>query len=87
MSMVSTICFGFLGIAALAAMLRLILGPTTPDRVVALDLISVIAVAIIVVYDITIFRGSMLDAAIVVALVGFAGTVAISTYIDRRGPS
>jgi multicomponent Na+:H+ antiporter subunit F len=76
--------FATLGVALCLAFLRLVRGPTLPDRVVALDLITVLVVAIIVLYDIATNEHVLLDAAIVLALIAFLGTVAFARYIERR---
>ncbi|HXG52922.1 MAG TPA: cation:proton antiporter [candidate division Zixibacteria bacterium] len=72
--------------AALAlGFLRLVRGPSLPDRVVALDLITVIAAAILAVETLATRRAVFLDAAIVLALISFLGTVAFARYLERRG--
>ncbi|HEX7709111.1 MAG TPA: monovalent cation/H+ antiporter complex subunit F [Thermoanaerobaculia bacterium] len=87
MTVVIEICFAMLSISLVLALIRLILGPGLPDRVVALDLIAVIVVGMIIVYDIATEMPVFLDAAIMLALVGFAGTVAFAKYLERRaGP-
>ncbi|HET9529551.1 MAG TPA: cation:proton antiporter [Blastocatellia bacterium] len=78
------IVFAVLGIALILAFIRLVRGPSLPDRVVSLDLIAVIAVAIISVYAIATDQQVLLDAAIVVALIAFLGTVAFAQYLERR---
>jgi len=75
---------GMAGVAMFLAFIRLVLGPSLPDRVVALDLIGVIAVGIIAAYDILTEQPVLLDAATVVALVAFLGTVAFARYVERR---
>jgi multicomponent Na+:H+ antiporter subunit F len=72
-----------LGIALLVAVVRLVKGPTLPDRVVAMDLIGVLAVGLIVVLSVWTRVPETLDAAIVIALIGFVGTVAYATYLER----
>jgi multicomponent Na+:H+ antiporter subunit F len=72
-----------LGIALLCAFVRLRLGPTLPDRVAAMELISVITVCIIVATAAINVEASFLDAAFVVGLVGFLGTVAYVWYVHR----
>lgn len=76
--------FAILGVALFLAFFRLVRGPTLPDRVVALDLITVLVVAIIALYDIATNEHVLLDAAIVLALIAFLGTVAFARYIERR---
>jgi multicomponent Na+:H+ antiporter subunit F len=75
-----------LGVALLIAMARLVKGPTLPDRVVAMDLVGVLVVGLIVVLASSAGVQAMLDAAIVIALVGFVGTVAYATYVERGHP-
>jgi multicomponent Na+:H+ antiporter subunit F len=75
-----------LAIALLIAFGRLVKGPTLPDRVVAMDLLGVLVVGIIVVLAATTGVRVALDAAIVVALIGFLGTVAYATYVERGHP-
>ena len=69
--------------ALLIAMIRLVKGPTLPDRIVAMDLIGVLVVGLIAVLAAATGVRATLDAAIVIALVGFVGTVAYATYVER----
>jgi multicomponent Na+:H+ antiporter subunit F len=72
-------------VALFLAFFRLVRGPSLPDRVVALDLIGTLAVGIIAAYDIATDQPVLLDAATVVALVAFLGTVAFARYVERKG--
>lgn len=71
--------------AFLLAFVRLVRGPSVPDRVVALDLIAILIVAIVATYDIATEQPVLFDAAIVLALVAFLGTVAFARYVERSG--
>ena len=75
-----------LGAAVLIAVVRLVRGPTLPDRVVAMDLIGVLVVGLIVVLAASTGVRATLDAAIVIALIAFVATVAYATYIERGHP-
>jgi multicomponent Na+:H+ antiporter subunit F len=75
-----------LGVALLIAVIRLVKGPTLPDRVVAMDLIGVLVVGFIVVLAASTRVAATLDAAMVIALIGFVGTVAYATYVERGHP-
>jgi multicomponent Na+:H+ antiporter subunit F len=79
-----TIVYGMLTAALFLAFFRLARGPSLPDRVVALDLITVITVGFIAAYAIDVDQRVFLDAAIVVALIAFLGTVGFAQYIERR---
>ncbi|HOL72445.1 MAG TPA: monovalent cation/H+ antiporter complex subunit F [Bryobacteraceae bacterium] len=72
-----------LSIAVVLALIRLILGPGLPDRVVALDLMSTLAVGVIGAYCVVTNESSILDAALIVALVAFLGTVAFASFLER----
>jgi multicomponent Na+:H+ antiporter subunit F len=74
-----------LSAAFLLSLLRVIRGPTLPDRVVAMDLASTTAVILLGAYAVVTGEAALLDAAIVVALVGFLAVVAVASYIQRGG--
>ena len=74
----------FLTLVAVMAFMRLTIGPSLPDRVVASDLLSTTVIAVIAVYAMATNQPALLDAALVVALLSFLGTVAFAYYIDRR---
>ena len=63
------------------ALARLIRGPDAADRVVALDLVSVLIVAILAAYSIYSGETSFLDVAIGYALIAFLGTVALARFL------
>ena len=75
-----------LGAALLMAFVRLVKGPTLPDRIVAMDLFATLVVGLIVVLAGWSGVRATLDAAIVIALIGFLGTVAYATYVERGDP-
>ena len=79
-----TIVYTMLSAALFLAFVRLARGPSLPDRVVALDLTAVTAVGIIAAYAMDVGQRAFLDAALVVALIGFLGTVAFARYVERR---
>ena len=74
-----------LGIGLLTTFIRVVRGPSLPDRVVALDLMATFIIAISAVYSVTSNQPSYLDAAVVLALITFLGTVAFAYYLHRRG--
>jgi len=65
------------------ALVRLIKGPAAADRIVALDLISVLIVAFLAAYSIYAGETSFLDVAIGYALIAFLGTVALARFLMR----
>lgn len=70
-------------IALSLAFLRLVLGPSLPDRVVALDLIATLLVGIIAVSAIDTGDVIFLRVAMVVALFNFIGTIGFCWYLQR----
>jgi multicomponent Na+:H+ antiporter subunit F len=83
LDIVSHMSLAILGIALVVSFVRLAKGPTLPDRVVAMDLIGVLVVGLIVVLAGWTGVRATLDAAVVIALIGFVGTVAYATYVER----
>jgi multicomponent Na+:H+ antiporter subunit F len=79
-----TLCMAMAVSGILLAMIRLVLGPSLADRVVALDAIGVLSVGFIAAYDVFTDQPVLLDAATVVALVAFLATVAFAHYLERR---
>jgi multicomponent Na+:H+ antiporter subunit F len=86
LDIVSRVSLAILGLALVISFLRLVKGPTLPDRVVAMDLIGILVVGLIVVLAGWSGVRATLDAAIVIALIGFLGTVAYATYVERGDP-
>jgi multicomponent Na+:H+ antiporter subunit F len=76
---------GFLMVllAVLLGIVRLAKGPTLIDRVVALDMLTVIIVAFCGLYALSADEPAFLDVAIVLALVGFLATVALARFAER----
>ena len=76
--------FALIMIALVLAFIRLARGPSLPDRVVALDLITILAVAFCALYAILSGQPAFLDVAIALALVAFLATVALARFAERR---
>jgi multicomponent Na+:H+ antiporter subunit F len=77
------IVIGTLTFSLFLSFLRLARGPSRPDRVVALDLISMLAVGYTAVYAVFSGQAILLDAAIVVTLVNFLATVGFARYVEK----
>ncbi len=67
----------------LGALVRLILGPTTPDRVVAMDAINTLVVSIMVLLGLLYRQVVFVDVAIVYAMLSFVGTLFIARYLGK----
>ena len=79
------VALGMVGLAMFLAFVRLVRGPTLPDRVVALDLMGVLSVGVLAAYAVAADQPGLIDPAAVLALVGFLGTVGFARYLARRG--
>ncbi|ASY55684.1 MULTISPECIES: cation:proton antiporter [Sinorhizobium] len=74
-----------LSLALLMTMLRIIRGPTLPDRVLGLDMLVAIAIGFIAVLAIKTRFNLYIDIGIALGLVGFLATVAFARFILTRG--
>jgi multicomponent K+:H+ antiporter subunit F len=75
--------FGCIGLALVMCAWRLIKGPEAPDRVLALDTLYVNVVALVILLGMRLQTALLFEAALLIALLGFAGTVALSRYLSR----
>ena len=87
MSVVVPVCFALLGLAGLLAAVRLVLGPSVPYRVVALDNLLLVVVAGIAVGAAVTGEGDFLGVLVAVSLLGFVGSVTVGRFVERRGGS
>lgn len=76
---------GAFALALLLTLIRLFRGPSTSDRVVAFEVVTVLLVATIGVYALITNEGTILSAAWVPGLIGFLGTVAFARYLEETG--
>ncbi len=76
-----------LALATLPALVRVVRGPTATDRVVAAELVFVVAVAVVVLLAVRLGEPVLVDIALVAALAGFVATVSLTRLIRRRGES
>ncbi|MHB9798785.1 K+/H+ antiporter subunit F [Pseudomonas sp. MT3] len=77
------LCLAILGLALLLTVARLIRGPGTADRILALDTLSIEAIALIVLFGIWKGSGLYFEAALLIAVMGFVSTVALSKFLLR----
>lgn len=74
---------GAFALALLFAFYRLLRGPALVDRVLALDTLYVNALALLIVFGIALGDAVFFEAALLIAVFGFVGTVAASRYLLR----
>jgi len=83
LGIVIPICLAVLGIAVLLTVARLIRGPSVADRILALDTLSIEAIALIVLFGIWKGSGLYFEAALLIAVMGFVSTVALCKFLLR----
>lgn len=72
-----------LSILAFVCLFRAYAGPTTADRVVAINVISTKVTVLIAVIAVLTNQNSFIDVAIIYAMMGFIATIAVSKYIEK----
>ncbi len=73
-----------LGVSTLMALIRLAIGPSLADRVVAFDMFMLLALAFISTFAIIHNEPLFLDVGVLLALVAFIATVAFARYLEKR---
>ena len=79
----AAVAFALMGFAFVLVFVRLVRGPSLPDRVVALDMVAYLAVGVIALWTLVTGVAAYLDAALVLALIAFLATVAFGRYIEE----
>jgi len=62
---------------------RVVVGPTTPDRVVALDTIATNVVAIAILFSLVTGFGPFILVGLVLAIIGFISTITVADYVTE----
>ena len=78
-----TIAFACIALAVLLSLYRLLRGPTASDRILALDTMVINAIALIILFGIMEETTVYFEAALLLAMVGFVGTVAYAKFLLR----
>ncbi len=81
----STLAYILLSAALIFAFIRLVEGPSLPDRVVALELLASLTVGFIGVYVLVSGATPFLDVAMVLALTAFLAAIAFARYLEKGG--
>ena len=77
------LAMGILALAMLAALVRLLRGPSAQDRVLALDCIYLNGMLLVLVLGIHYGSSMYFEAALLIALLGFVGTTAMAKFLLR----
>ena len=85
LSLCEAFAFGLLTVSFLLIVYRIAAGPTIPDRILALDMVVVIAIGFIATFGVRSEFYLYLDIAIALGLVGFLSTVALARFLLADG--
>ena len=77
------ILLAIIGTGMVLCFLRMLKGPTTPDRAVAVDTMSTVTTALLVLLGFIFKRSIYLDVSLVYAVLTFIGVVAIARYLEK----
>ena len=83
MSVTPIIFLVIIGAGIILCFLRMLRGPTAPDRAVALDTLSTVTAALLVLLGYVFKRYIYLDVSLVYAVLTFVGSVAIARFLER----
>jgi len=77
-------CFYILLLSAALCLIRVALGPTAADRIVAVDILGILIVGFCAILNIPTGRGWYMDIAIAWALQSFIATIALAKYLEGK---
>lgn len=77
------IAYALVTLALLLSFWRLLRGPDAPDRILALDTLYVNTIALLVLLGIHLGNAIYFEAALLIAMMGFVGTIALCKYLLR----
>jgi multicomponent Na+:H+ antiporter subunit F len=71
------------GIAIAVAVIRMVIGPTLPDRVLALDIIGVKLISCVAIVSVMLSTTAFLDVILILGILAFISTIAFARYLER----
>lgn len=77
------LAFVLVALALILSFYRLVKGPSIPDRILALDTLYINTIALLILFGLYLGSALYFEAALLIALMGFVGTVALSKYLLR----
>lgn len=83
LEIVINISFIMVALALVLSFIRLIIGPDMPDRILALDTLYINSIALLILLGIHLSSALYFEAALLIAVMGFMGTLALSKYLLR----
>lgn len=83
LEVVILIAFAMVSLALALSLVRLLIGPDLPDRILALDTLYINSIALLILLGLHLSSALYFEAALLIAVMGFVGTVALSKYLLR----
>lgn len=83
LNLVLPLAFALVSLAFILSLVRLIKGPDVPDRILALDTLYINSIALLILLGLYLGSALYFEAALLIAVMGFVGTVALSKYLLR----
>ncbi|DAB41060.1 MAG TPA: K+/H+ antiporter subunit F [Sulfurovum sp. UBA12169] len=80
---VLSVAIGMIVVALFLNVYRLIAGPGIPDRILALDTLYINSIVLLILFGLYLGSTLYFEAALLIAVMGFVGTVALSKYLLR----
>jgi len=77
------IAFFLVSVALILSFIRLVMGPDLPDRILALDTLYINSIALLILLGIYLDSALYFEAALLIAVMGFISTLALSKYLLR----
>ncbi|MCF8266478.1 MAG: hypothetical protein K9I69_00255 [Ignavibacteriales bacterium] len=83
-NIISYIVLPLLGLSLFFVFVRILIGPSIEDRIIALDVLTSIGIAFLGVYSVQSNNPLFLDIGIILGIISFLSTVAFSHYLERK---
>lgn len=83
MALAVTIAFVLVAAAVVLSFWRLLIGPSAPDRILALDTLYINTIALLILLGLGLNSALYFEAALLIAVIGFVGTLALCKYLLR----
>lgn len=77
------LAMAIVSLALLLSLIRLWLGPDTPDRILALDTLYINAIALLILFGLYQQSALYFETALLIAVMGFVGTIALAKYLIK----
>lgn len=83
LNITTVVCLAGISVSLLLLLYRIVVGPTNPDRAVALDALGINLMAITAIMAIILISTKLNDVILLIGILLFIGTIAIAKYIEK----